>query len=175
MRILTILMTTTLIASQPALAEDTHHNHAKPSPYAGQQTRDIKALSGEDVEELLRGGGWGQAKAAELNGMPGPTHVLDMAGDLDLPGEQVKAIGVIRDEMRQEAKALGERFVEKEAELELLFRSGEISEPKLAAKVEEIEMVRAKLRTVHLAAHIKVARILTAEQIDRYAVLRGYR
>lgn len=175
MRILTILMTATLVASQPALAEDTHHNHAKPSPYAGQQTRDIKAFSREDVEELLRGGGWGLAKAAELNGMPGPTHVLDMAGELDLGVDQRTKIAVIRDDMRREAQALGSLFVEKEGELERLFHSGEMSESKLAAAVEQIEGVRARLRTAHLAAHVRVANILTAEQTDRYAVLRGYR
>ena len=175
MRILTILMTAALVASQPALAEDIHHNHAKPSPYAGQQTRDIKALSREDVEELLRGGGWGLAKAAELNGKPGPTHVLDMAEDLKLSVDQRAKIAVIRDDMRREAKALGKRFVEKEEQLERLFRSGGISEPKLTAKVEEIEGVRARLRTAHLVAHVRVASILTAKQTERYAELRGYR
>ena len=50
------------------------------SPYAGQQTRAIKALSPEDLAGLLNGEGRGMAKAAELNGYPGPVHVLELAG-----------------------------------------------------------------------------------------------
>ena len=37
------------------------------SPYAGQETRTVKSFSPEDIAELRRGGGWGLAKAAELN------------------------------------------------------------------------------------------------------------
>ena len=39
----------------------------------------IKALSDHEVSALLDGHGSGFAKAAELNGYPGPTHVLDLA------------------------------------------------------------------------------------------------
>ena len=41
-------------------------------PYAGQQTRAIKALSDDDIAALRAGEGMGMAKAAELNGYPGP-------------------------------------------------------------------------------------------------------
>ena len=54
------------------------------SPYAGQETRAIKALSPEDLEELRTGAGMGLAKAAELNGYPGPLHVLALAKELQL-------------------------------------------------------------------------------------------
>ena len=46
------------------------------SPYAGQQNRPVKALSPEDIAALRNGEGMGMAKAAELNGYPGPAHVL---------------------------------------------------------------------------------------------------
>src|SRR5947208_295022 len=49
------------------------------APYAGQQARSIKSLSAEDVAALLKGEGMGMAKAAELNGYPGPVHVLTLA------------------------------------------------------------------------------------------------
>jgi hypothetical protein len=175
MRNLATLLTAALLASHPALAEETQHKHLHPSPYAGEQRRDIKALSSEDVDELLRGGGWGFAKAAELNGMPGPTHVLDMAAELSLSGEQIERTRQIRDAMRREATALGERFVAKETALEGRFRAGDIAEPELAARVSEIEALRATLRTAHLSAHIEMTRVMTARQVERYAVLRGYR
>jgi len=50
------------------------------TPYARQQVRTIKSLSDEDIAALRKGEGMGMAKAAELNGYPGPAHVLDMAG-----------------------------------------------------------------------------------------------
>lgn len=52
------------------------------SPYAGQEMRDIKSLSDNDVQSLQNGTGeafGGIAKLAELNGYPSPRHVLDMA------------------------------------------------------------------------------------------------
>jgi hypothetical protein len=48
------------------------------SPYAGQQARPIKAVSDEDIAALRKGEGMGMAKAAELNGYPGPAHVLSL-------------------------------------------------------------------------------------------------
>jgi hypothetical protein len=134
----TALIMATLFAINPALAAETHREHVHASPYAGEETREIKALSGEDVDELLRGGGWGFAKAAELNGMPGPSHVLDMASELGLSVEQVERTRRIRDAMRREAKAIGERFVAKEVALETRFRAGDIVEPELEARVTEI-------------------------------------
>lgn len=170
-----VLIVAAVLFSNAALAEESHHEHVHASPYAGEQARDIKALSKDDIDELLRGGGWGLAKAAELNGMPGPTHVLDMAAELGLSAEQIERTRQIRDAMRLEATQIGERFVAKEAELETRFRVGGIAEPELTVRVSEIEAIRAKLRTAHLVAHIEMAHILSATQIERYEALRGYK
>ena len=51
-------------------------SHSHKSKYAGQEVREIKSLSESDIEELKNGRGWGLAKAAELNGVPGPIHWL---------------------------------------------------------------------------------------------------
>src|SRR6266540_3233648 len=53
-----------------ALASPTHLA-AQTSPYAGQQTREIKSLSAQDIDDLLNARGMALAKAAELNGYPG--------------------------------------------------------------------------------------------------------
>jgi hypothetical protein len=42
------------------------------SPYSGQETREIKALSRDEISGYLSGDGMGFAKAAELNHYPGP-------------------------------------------------------------------------------------------------------
>jgi len=60
------------------------HADTPASPYTGQQTRSIKALSPEDIDELRKGAGMGLAKAAELNGYPGPLHVLALTKELRL-------------------------------------------------------------------------------------------
>jgi len=76
-----------LTVNLPAHAAPQHH-----SAYGGQQHRAIKGLSHEDVEELRRGGGWGLAKAAELNGMPGPAHVLELKDKIALTPDQTTTI-----------------------------------------------------------------------------------
>lgn len=171
----TVLIMAALLLIDPALAGQSHHEHVHASPYAGEEKREIKSLSQDDVDELLRGGGWGLAKAAEMNGMPGPAHVLDMASELGLSPEQIERTRVIRDAMRREAKALGQRFVAEEAALETRFREGDIAEQELGTRMSGIEALRSKLRIVHLSAHIEMTRILSAEQAERYAALRGYR
>ena len=52
---------------------EDHHN----SDYVGEESREIKSLSPKDIAALKEGSGWGLAKAAELNGYPGPIHVLE--------------------------------------------------------------------------------------------------
>ena len=54
------------------------------TPYAGQQVRQVKALSDEDIAAHRKGEGMGMAKAAELN-YPGPAHFgeLHLAENFD--------------------------------------------------------------------------------------------
>ena len=65
------------------------HGH---SPYAGLEGREIKSLSDTDLEDLRLGRGWGLALAAELNGVPGPAHLLELQAELGLDAGQVAAI-----------------------------------------------------------------------------------
>jgi hypothetical protein len=76
---------------------------AQVSPYAGQQTREIKALSAQEIDDLLNARGMALAKAAELNGYPGPLHSLELADKLGLSPEQLRAIKDIK--AREEAAA----------------------------------------------------------------------
>ena len=72
---------------------DTGTNYR--SKYVGQESREIKTLSEEDIDELKNGKGWGLAKAAELNGVPGPVHLLEMRSEIHLSGEQTERISQI--------------------------------------------------------------------------------
>jgi Spy/CpxP family protein refolding chaperone len=144
------------------------------SPYAGQEHREIKALSVEEIQGYLSGSGMGFAQVAELNHYPGPRHVLDLAEPLQLSEEQRRHTQTLFEDMRTEAVRLGQQLVDKERHLDRLFAAGTISEAKLEELVADITTIRGQLRTVHLRAHLAQKHILTPEQLHRYDALRGY-
>jgi Spy/CpxP family protein refolding chaperone len=144
------------------------------TPYAGQQNRMIKALSEEDIAELLKGEGMGMAKAAELNGYPGPVHVLTLARELELTPTQRQQIQAIFDRMSAAAKPLGAELVEHERMLDQGFARGEITPDRLAAETAAIGQLAGRLRLVHLAAHLETRALLNEDQIALYQRLRGY-
>jgi Spy/CpxP family protein refolding chaperone len=143
-------------------------------PYAGWQTRPLKALSDEQLADLNAGRGMGLALAAELNGYPGPRHVLDLASALELTPEQQVRVAALFDAMTAETVALGKQLIAQESELDRLFASKAITKESLAAKVQEIGATQAKLRAAHLRYHLSTNELLTAAQVKRYADLRGY-
>ena len=144
------------------------------SEYAGQESRAIKSLSAEDVAELRRGGGWGLARAAELNGAPGPVHLLEMKEEIGLDETQRAAVAAIYKRMRSGAVSLGERLIELERRLESHFRSRSVTDALLRASLNAIARTRSELRYVHLSAHLETLKILSEEQIRSYGALRGY-
>ena len=162
-------------ATVPSDAAAVHGiDNAARSPYAGEQTREIKSLSADDVAELRRGGGWGLARAAELNGMPGPIHLLELAAPLALSEFQVREISALYDAMRSEAVTAGERLIERETALEMLFREGGLDEATLRVALEAAGEARTALRQVHLSAHLATPALLSEAQLARYDELRGY-
>lgn len=146
----------------------------QPSPYVGQETREIKALSEADVEALLKGQGWGLAKAAELNGIPGPRHVLDLADQLDLSATQQQEVQAIFEDMQATAKALGEQYVDLEQALDQAFFDKTADDQSLRLLLGDLAVTLAALRFAHLNAHLKTAEVLDLHQNATYSVLRGY-
>src|SRR3569623_1713127 len=71
------------------------------TPYTGMQTRPIKALSEQQIADLGAGRGMGLALAAELNGYPGPSHVLELGDRLELTPDQRNQIQRLFDAMKQ--------------------------------------------------------------------------
>ena len=143
-------------------------------PYMGQESRDIKSLSPERVAGLQSGKGLGYAKVAELNGFPGPAHVLELAYELELTEEQKIKTQAIFDAMQADAKSLGEALIEAERQLDDLFTNGEVSESVVSAKLAEIGAIEGRLRAIHINAHLKQKLILSRHQIHKYNQLRGY-
>lgn len=144
------------------------------SKYSGQQDRVVKSLSAEDIKQLESGKGWGLAKAAELNGMPGPLHVLQMKKEIELTATQEKTIQVLYEQMKASAVPLGRELVRLEKELDAAFASKNITEDSLKQKLDLIAQAYSRLRFVHLVAHIKTERILRPQQVESYNRLRGY-
>ena len=141
---------------------------------AGQEEREIKSLSTEEIESYLSGDGMGLAKAAELNHYPGPRHVLDWAEKLRLAEKQLARTKEIYQAMHQEAVALGKLIVEKERMLNGLFVDRKIDKTQLDSLVSEIAKFQGNLRATHLTAHLQMKEVLSPEQIAAYDAIRGY-
>ena len=144
------------------------------SPYSGLESREIKALSADEIDGYLSGSGMGFALAAELNGYPGPKHVLELREELGLSGEQVLATEQLFDTMRSAAEALGRKIVDRESELDRLFSSRGIDSEELAIRTLAIGELEGQLRAVHLDAHLRMVEILEHGQVQKYIELRGY-
>lgn len=145
-----------------------------PSPYVGQQHRAIKSLSDDDIAELQKGGGWGLAKAAELNGLPGPAHLLELSDQIPLRDDQHAAIAAHFATMQQSAILEGKKLIAAEAALDDAFKAGNVNEDELKSMLDEIAQSRSRLRFIHLSTHLKTPDILSPAQIARYNNLRGY-
>ena len=144
-------------------------------PYAGLEGRSIKALSEQQVADLRAGRGMSLALAAELNGYPGPMHVLELADSLDLSSQQRAKMQELFAAMKAEAIPLGERLIGQEAELDKAFADKTITAATLAASTEAIGATHAALRQAHLKYHLFAIEVLTPAQVQRYAELRGYK
>lgn len=179
----TLLLALALLQPLSAIAQHHHgaqhghgtsQGHGTQLPYAGMQHRAIKSLSDQDIQELKRGGGWGLALAAELNGMPGPAHLLELKDQIPLTADQVAKAQALFEDMKKAAIPGGERLIAAEAALEAAFATGRADEASLRQLLAEAEAARAGLRYIHLSQHFKTVQFLRPEQIRRYQVLRGY-
>lgn len=143
-------------------------------PYAGYETRPINALSDQQIADLREGRGMGLALAAELNGYPGPSHVLELAAPLGLTPKQHSHIEELFKAMKAETIPLGERLIEQEAELERQFAHRAVTADSLGAITGAIGSTQVALRFAHLKYHLATVETLVPTQIARYSELRGY-
>src|SRR6266851_820156 len=144
------------------------------TPYAGMQTRPIKALSEQQVADLGAGRGMGLALAAELNGYPGPSHVLELADKLELTADQRTSVKALFNSMKAEALPLGSKLIEQEADLDRQFASRTVTPESLKASTAAVAVTQGELRETHLKYHLSTAALLSPDQMQRYAQLRGY-
>ncbi len=144
------------------------------TPYAGMQTRSIKALSEQQVADLSAGRGMGLAQAAELNGYPGPVHVLELVDKLNLSADQRASVQRLFDSMKAEALPLGAKLLEQEADLDKQFATHAVTPDSLKASTAAVAATQGALRETHLKYHLSMVAVLSPGQTQRYAELRGY-
>lgn len=143
-------------------------------PCVAEHDDGITALSQRQIQDYLSGKGMGLARVAELNGYPGPAHVLELSDELQLTAQQKRQTQTLFDAMHTTAKTLGTQIVAAEEELDRLFSSGTITEHQLSEVLRRIAEAQGDLRRAHLQAHLNQATILSAEQIALYQRLRKH-
>ena len=154
-------------AAMPVLAQSA-------TPYPELRTREIKALSPEQIRDLREARGMGLSLPAELNGAPGPLHVLELRHVLAVTDAQAAEIDRIKAAMQARARALGEDIIRAEAMLEQEFKNGTPDEAAVSALTERIGVLSGRLRAAHLSAHVRTKRLLTPIQVAAYDRARGY-
>src|SRR3954451_19461555 len=148
---------------------------AQQQPYAGLDARPIKALSEQQIDDLKAGRGMGLALAAELNGYPGPMHVVELADQLQLTDDQRHQMRELIEKMKAEAIPVGAKLIEQERALDQAFAGQQITPATLATLTAQIGETQGELRAAHLKYHLTTAELLTQHQKHLYAALRGYR
>ena len=157
-----------IVISTPVASKTTQQ------PYKGFETRNISSLSKADIDALQSGAGWGLALPAELNGYPGPAHVLELADELGLSDQQRNDVQSIYDAMKVDAVAKGVTLIEAERQLDHGFKTGGLTPLLLFDLITAAESARADLRFIHLSRHLAIIDMLSDQQISQYSELRGY-
>ena len=145
-----ILAFTMLGLSDVASAQKAH---TPQQPYANLHSRAVKALSDQQIADLLAGRGMGYALPAELNGYPGPLHTLDNVDALMLSPVQRERTKALFDAMKAEAIPLGEHLIQQEAKLERLFAEQAVTPANLVNATSAIGVTQGELRAAHLRYH----------------------
>jgi len=161
------------------MAQEDHGHGSTPAATVTPAGRDapvpiVRSLTPEEIVQIERGEGAGFALPAELNGVPGPRHILDLADELDLSDDQIARVQAVYGEMRVAVIPAGHRYLDALQALEEDFRAGALTEAELQGGVAEIQRLEGELAVAHLIAHLKTAELLTPDQIATYNRLRGY-
>ncbi|HET6160528.1 MAG TPA: periplasmic heavy metal sensor [Dongiaceae bacterium] len=169
--VISMMLTLTAVS---AGAEDDGTAMPGHSPYAGLEKRSVKALSDQDLADLRAGRGMGLALTAELNGYPGPRHVLDLADQLQLTARQRAKTQGLFNAMKAETIPIGGRIMADEMTLDRLFADHRITPETLHDLTARIGAAQGELRAAHLRYHLSMMKVLSPAQVAHYVALRGY-
>lgn len=176
-RLLATLLASTAV-SAAAQHAPAHHPPAHPAPAAhgpaahGPAHAPPTGLSASEMHGLRTGAGMGLARPAELHRFPGPLHVLELADTLGLDAAQRTEAEALRARVLAEATTLGRQAVDAEHRLDALFAAGAPTPEAVQALTTEIGLLRARIRYVHLRAHLDMRAALTDAQAALYHAIR---
>jgi hypothetical protein len=131
------------------------------TPYAGQESASVRGLSEAEISALRTGAGMGLARPGEINGYPGPRHVLELADELALTSDQRAAVQALFDDMQTEAIQLGSQFLAGYQALEQSFRAGTITPEGLQQQSAALGQIEGQLRAAHLKYHLLTTPLLS--------------
>ena len=94
-------------------------------------------------------------------------HVLELGSQLGLSEEHLSDTKAVFARMQASAKDLGAQLVAAERALDALFRERRANPEALEAELLRIGALQAKVRGVHLQAHIEHSELLSPQQIAR--------
>ena len=147
--------------------------NAPANPYAGQEAQAAKSLSDAEVAGLLSGKGAGLAKAAELDGDPGPAHVLELAAPLKLDANQLEATRQLMAVHLSSATQHGAELLASERTLDALSAQRQADPASMVRATQHVGGQRARLRAEHLTVQLAQTALLSAEQVRRHRAPRG--
>jgi hypothetical protein len=142
---------------------------------SGNTTAEAPRTLGEtETRLLLAGDDRGTARVAELNGYPDPERVLKHSEALQLTADQRFKLTRLNSTAKGKARAMGQRIVDAERELDLFLAATRMTGEKpvsdaIHAQLDTIAGLHAMLRTIHVDARLEAHDILNESQRVRYA------
>ena len=134
--------------------------------------KDMKKGMKKGMKKKGMQGGHGAGHLAEMNGYPGPKHVLEFIEELDLSAEQVSQLRKLRTEVTVQSLELSDQIKDLRTKLKGVFAEKKATENGVRTIVSEISELQGRLDMVHLAAHLRAKGILSDEQTAKYYNLR---
>ncbi len=171
--LLVLFAVTAQLARAQAAPPLHHHQHdiSSAASQSGAAEAAHHAFLEQERAAIERGEGFGMAMVADRNGYPGPKHILELKAQLKLTAQQQSAIEGLFMQMHEQALSQGKEVLQAEARLDQMFAEGR-PETELQEQVARIASLRARLRWVHLSAHLAARSLLTPEQLAAYQRLR---
>lgn len=160
----------------PCTAAGDSVEEARAAAHAAEAAREgsgIPALSEEQAAAYLDGRSMWMASVAEQHAYPDPRQVLELAVQLELSRQQQQAVKNLVEQTRTEAIRLGKQLVAQEQRLNRVFAWGQATTENIKKTVTDIGVLQAKLRLVHLLAHVRTKQMLTKEQLKHYNKFLG--
>lgn len=113
-------------------------------------------------------------RSAERNLYPAPETALQLADDLGLDPAQRQDLRMLQQRVDGELTALSRRIASEERRLDFAFAQGNVNPGRIDGITAQIGTLQGRLRATRLRGHLATRSLLNADQLLRYAELRGF-